>query len=314
MNDRLRIDVAHPEDQRLPIGRSLAYGLQHILTMYGGLIAPPIIVGGAAGLNEAEIALLISASIFLSGLATLLQSLGVPYFGAKLPIVQGISFAAVSTMATIASTDGRRPIFGAMLVAGVVGMLIAPLFARIIVLFPPVVTGSIITVIGLSLLPVAFDWIIGDDPHGDGSGSPRDIALAGLTVTIIVVMTRLFRGMLSRMAVLFGLVLGTLVAVAVGAGTFAAVGEGPVFAVPPLLHFGTPQFSAGPIAAMLVVMAVIMTETTADLLAVGQIIGTPVDSRRLADGLRADMASSTVAAVVGSFPCSAFGRMSAWSR
>ncbi|MCV7317480.1 purine permease [Mycolicibacillus parakoreensis] len=308
MNDRPDAVAAHPENQRLPAGRSLAYGLQHILTMYGGLIAPPIIVGGAAGLTDADVALLISASIFLSGLATVLQSLGVPYFGAKLPIVQGISFAAVPTMATIASTEGLRPIFGAMLVAGIVGVGVAPLFARVIVLFPPVVTGSIITVIGLSLLPVAVDWIVGDDPHPDGSGSPRDIALAGLTVAVIVVASRLFRGVLARLAVLLGLVVGTLVAVAVGAGTFAAVGDGPLIAAPPLLHFGAPTFELGAIVAMLIVMVVILTETTADLLAVGEIIGTPVDSRRLADGLRADMASSTVAAVVGSFPCSAFGQ------
>lgn len=295
-----------PEDQRLPVGRSIVYGLQHVLTMYGGLIAPPIIVGGAAGLAESDIAILVSASIFLSGLATLLQTLGLPYFGARLPVVQGTSFAGVSTMVAIASEDGIRSVFGAIIVAGVIGILAAPFFAQIVRLFPPVVTGSIITVIGLSLLPVAFGWIVGNDPAADDYGSTKNIALAGVTLLIVLLATRLLPGALSGLAILTSIVGGTVIALLFGVNNFGSMPDGALVAAPPVLHFGSPQFHAGAIVAMVIVVLVIMTEAMADLLAVGEIVGTPVGPRRLADGLRADMASSTVAAMMNSFPFSAF--------
>jgi xanthine permease len=294
------------EDERLPVGRSIAYGLQHVLTMYGGLIAPPLIVGGAAGLPAPDIAVVVSASIFVSGLATLLQSLGLPYLGAKLPIVQGTSFAGVSTMVAIAGGDGIRTVFGAVIVAGIVGIAVAPVFGQVVRMFPPVVTGSVITVIGLSLLPVAFGWIVGDDAGDKDYGSPRGIALAGMTLVAFILVARVFQGALSGLAILVSITTGTGIALAMGVNQFGSVTHGAMIAAPPLLHFGAPHFHPGAIAAMVVVILVIMTEATADLLAVGEIVGSPVGPRRLADGLRADMASSTVAAVLNSFPCSAF--------
>src|SRR6476660_6810651 len=107
---RGRADSGRPEDARHSPGQLAAYGAQHILTMYGGVIAPPLIVGGAAGLSAAEIGLLVTAALFVSGLATLLQTLGIGPFGSRLPIVQGVSFAGVSTMVAIATTGGLRPV------------------------------------------------------------------------------------------------------------------------------------------------------------------------------------------------------------
>ncbi|MBS4102363.1 solute carrier family 23 protein, partial [Tsukamurella paurometabola] len=101
-----------PEDERLPLGKTFVYGLQHILTMYGGVIAPPLIVGGAAGLSATDMSLLVTAGLFVSGLATILQTIGIGPLGARLPIVQGLSFASVSTMTAIAQDGGVRPIFG----------------------------------------------------------------------------------------------------------------------------------------------------------------------------------------------------------
>ncbi|WUJ70369.1 purine permease [Kribbella soli] len=296
-----------PEDQRYPIRSLVLYGTQHILTMYGGVIAPPLIVGGAAGLPPADLGLLVTAGLFLSGAATLLQTLGIGPFGARLPIVQGISFASVSTMVAIASDGGVRAVFGSILVAGAIGLVLSTFFAQLVRLFPPAVTGSIITVIGLSLLPVAFTWAMG----GAGSpqlGSPGNVGLAGLTLLIILLISRLFQGALSRLSILLGIVIGTLVATAVGMADFGNVGHGPVVALPPVLHFGTPTFHLAAIVSMTIVIAVIMTETTADILAIGQIVGTPVDARRVANGLRADMLSTTVAPLFSTFPCSAFAQ------
>lgn len=296
-----------PEDQLYGPGQLLAYGTQHILTMYGGVIAPPLIVGGAAGLSPGDMALLVTAGLFLSGLATLLQTLGIGPFGSRLPIVQGISFASVSTMVAIAQDGGVRPVFGAIIVAGLIGLLASSFFAQLVRLFPAVVTGTIITVIGLSLLPVAFTWAMGGAGAKD-LGSVENIGYAGLTLLIILVVSRAFQGAISRLSILIGLVAGTVIATVAGKADFSAVGDSKVLALPQVFHFGSPTFEVGAIVSMTIVIFVIMTETTADILAIGEIVGTDVDAKRVADGLRADMAATTVAPVFGTFPCSAFAQ------
>ncbi|GAB2707875.1 nucleobase:cation symporter-2 family protein [Nocardia thraciensis] len=303
-----RTRTSGPEDTKYPAGQLVAYGTQHILTMYGGVIAPPLIVGGAAGLSAVEMGLLVTAGLFISGLATLVQTLGIGPFGSRLPIVQGISFVSVSTMVSIASEDGLRPVFGAIIVAGVIGPVLSSFFAQLVRLFPAVVTGSLITVIGLSLMPVAFQWAMGNDPGDPGYGSMANIGFAGLTLLIILLISRLFQGAISRLSILIGLVIGTVIAALAGKADFGAVGEARLIAPPQLFHFGTPTFEIGAIVAMTIVMLVIMTEATADILAIGEVVGTEVDTRRVADGLRADMASSAVAPLFGTFPCSAFAQ------
>lgn len=297
-----------PEDERHPPGQLLAYGTQHILTMYGGVIAPPLIVGGAAGLSGTDLALLVTAGLFVSGLATLLQTLGLGPFGSRLPIVQGISFASVSTMVTIASEDGLRPVFGAIIVAGVIGLVLSSFFAQLVRLFPAVVTGTIITVIGLSLMPVAFRWAMGNDDKAPDFGSTTNIGYAGLTLLIILVISRVFQGAISRLSILIGLVVGTAIAALAGKADFSSVGDADPVALPPVLHFGSPTFEIGAIVSMTIVILVIMTETTADILAIGEIVETDVDAKRVAGGLRADMAATTVAPLFGTFPCSAFAQ------
>ncbi|WP_170945303.1 nucleobase:cation symporter-2 family protein [Rhodococcoides fascians] len=302
-------DQGRPEDERLSIGRSYLYGLQHILTMYGGVIAPPLIVGGAAGLNGTQIAVLVSAALFVSGAATMLQTLGLPYVGAKLPLVQGISFASVSTMVAIASgPDGLNSVFGAIIAAGAIGVLITPFFSKIVRFFPPVVTGTIITVIGISLLPVTVRWAMGGDQGAADWGSMSNIGLAGFSLAVVLLVSRFVQGTLSRLSILIGIVVGTGFAFAVGKADFSDVGTGSFFALPEPFAFGAPVFQIGAIISMVVVILVIMTETTADILAVGEIVGTDVDARRVGDGLRADMIATTVAPVFGTFPASAFAQ------
>jgi len=252
-----------PEDEMYGFGQLLAYGTQHILTMYGGVIAPPLIVGGAAGLSPGDMALLVTAGLFVSGLATLLQTLGIGPVGSRLPIVQGISFASVSTMVAIASEDGLRPVFGAIIVAGLIGLALSSFFAQLVRLFPAVVTGTIITVIGLSLMPVAFRWAMGNNSEAPDFGSMGNIGYAGLTLVIILVISRLFQGTLSRLSILIGLVAGTVIAAIAGKADFSKVGDADILALPPILHFGTPTFQVGAIISMTIVILVIMTETTA---------------------------------------------------
>ncbi|MFC7407093.1 nucleobase:cation symporter-2 family protein [Georgenia alba] len=301
--------ATRPEDERLPIGRSFMYGLQHVLTMYGGVIAVPLIVGQAAGLEPGEVAVLVASALFVGGAATILQSWGVPFFGSRLPLVQGVSFAGVATMLAILAGGGGFPaVIGAVIVAGAVGLIAAPFFAQIIHFFPPVVTGVVITTIGLTLMPVAAGWAMGGDAEAPDYGSTANIGLAFLTFVVVLALSKVGVASISRLSILLAIIVGTLVAAALGMTDFSGVGDGAVVAVPQIFAFGMPTFEAAAIISMVIVVLVTMTETTADILAVGEIIGTKVDSKRIADGLRADMLSSTVAPVFNSFTQTAFAQ------
>ncbi|WP_413502100.1 nucleobase:cation symporter-2 family protein [Serratia proteamaculans] len=282
-----------PEDEKLPLAKTFAYGLQHILTMYGGIIAPPLIIGSAAGLGAPQIGMLVTAALFVSGLATLLQTLGAPGFGSRLPLVQGVSFAGVATMVTIVTGDGGLPaVFGAVIAASLIGLLIAPFFSQIIRFFPTVVTGTVVTVIGLSLMPVAVRWAMGGNARAADWGSTGNIGLAAFTLAVILLLNKV----------------GCVVAVLAGKVSFAAVGSGPWLAFPEPFAYGWPTFELSAILSMLLIVLVLLTETTAGLMAVGEIVGSPVNARRIANGLRADMLSSALSPVFNSFPQSSFAQ------
>ena len=299
-----------PEDERLGIGNNFGYGLQHVLTMYGGIIAPPLIVGGAAGVSPDQLALLVTCCLFIGGLATILQSVGVPWFGAQLPLVQGTSFASVATLTAIATspTGGLPAVFGSVIASAFLGLLITPFFARVIRFFPPVVTGTVITIIGLSLMPVAANWSMGGNAKAPEYGSVSNIALAAFTLLVVLLFSRSNIAAISRLSILLAIVVGTVAAVITGVADFSKVGTGKFAAFPTPFAFGAPQFQIAGIISMFIVVLVILTETTADIIAVGEIVDTPVDAKRIGDGLRADMISSTIAPVFNGFTQSAFAQ------
>jgi len=246
----------HPVDEMLPVGQLLLYGLQHVMSMYAGVIAVPLIVGNALGLPFADLAYLLTAALLVSGLATLLQTLGIWKIGARLPLVQGASFAAVASMLAIGKdagggVRGLQFIFGAILVAGIIGFLLSGVFNRLLHFFPPVVTGSVITVIGISLLPVAIRWAGGGVVTAPTFGSPANIGLAALTLLIILVIYRFLPGFFSRVAILLGLVLGTLVAAALGKADFSKIGQAQWFAVSAPFHCALMQPAADVMAEAL---------------------------------------------------------------
>ena len=306
-----RPSTQRPEDENLGVGANLAYGLQHVLTMYGGIVAVPLIVGQAAGLSPADIGLLIAASLFAGGLATLLQTLGLPFFGCQLPLVQGVSFAGVATIIAIIGSEGAGgmpAVLGAVIAASLIGLLITPIFSRITKFFPPLVTGIVITTIGLTLMPVAARWAMGGNSQSPTFGSVANISLAAVTLATVLLLSKLGSASISRLSILLAMVIGTVIAVFCGMADFSQVLDGPLVALPQLLHFGMPEFHVAAILSMLIVIIVTLVETSADILAVGEIIGTRIDSKRLGNGLRADMISSSLAPLFGSFTQSAFAQ------
>lgn len=306
-------DGKHPVDEVLRPGPMVLYGLQHVMSMYAGVVAVPFIVGTALKLPFSDLSYLLAATLLVSGLATLLQTLGVRWIGAKLPIVQGTSFAAVASMIAVGASagggvDGLRAIFGSVLIAGLAGFLLSGVFARLLRFFPPVVTGSVITVIGISLLPVAMNWAGGGAGAAD-FGSISNVALAAITLAIILAIYRFLPGFFSRIAIIVGLLAGAVVAALMGKLDFSKVGQADAFAISTPFHFGAPTFQVAAIISMIIVMLVIMTETTADLLAIGVVVGRPADRKTVANGLRADCISTAASGgLLNGFPVSAFAQ------
>jgi len=179
----------HPVDAMLPPVRLVTLGLQHVLVMYAGAVAVPLIVGRALQLAPHDVAFLISADLFCCGIATLIQSAGVTqWFGIRLPVMMGVTFAAVGPMVAMANAnpgpEGARIIFGAIIASGVIALVMAPLVSRLLRFFPPVVTGTIILVIGATLMRIGINWIFGNPvgPTAPKIVSPEIAAWMG-TVT-----------------------------------------------------------------------------------------------------------------------------------
>ncbi|MGW6740152.1 nucleobase:cation symporter-2 family protein [Streptomyces sp. NPDC055025] len=296
------IPAPHPVDQVLPPARLGLLGLQHVLVMYTGCVTVPLVFGSAAELDTSTIGLLVNADLLVAGLVTLLQALGIGrLLGVRLPVVAGATFTAVTPMILIAGEYGMQAVYGSMLAAGVFGLLVAVPFARAVRFFPPLVSGTVITVIGLSLIGVAAGLIVGLDPTAKDYATPSHLALAGGIVLLIVLVTRFTSGFLSQLGVLLGLVGGTLVAVPMGLTDFSSVGHTDWLGVAPPFHFGAPQFPVAAVISMCVVMLVTFTESTADMLAVGEMTGRPLSRRDLARGLAADGVSGIFGGIMNGF-------------
>lgn len=298
----------HPVDEMLPLGKLFTYGLQHVLAMYAGAVAVPLIIANALGLSKEQLIYLINADLFTCGIATIIQTIGFWNMGVKIPMIQGVTFAAVTPMIIIGKTHGLTGIYGSIIVAGLVTYLVSPYFSRLIRFFPPVVTGTIITIIGVTLMPVAVRWAGGGNPAAKDFASAPYILLAFITLILVLFFYRFFTGFLSNIAVLLGLIAGTAIAGVFGMVNFSQVATAGWIGVTTPFAFGLPTFDLASIAAMVLVMLVVMTETTGDCIAVGEIIDKPITQQDLTRCLRADGFSTILGGILNSFPYTAFAQ------
>lgn len=298
----------HPVDEMLPLGKLFTYGLQHVLAMYAGAVAVPLIIANALGLSKEQLIYLINADLFTCGIATIIQTIGFWNMGVKIPMIQGVTFAAVTPMIIIGKTHGLTGIYGSIIVAGLVTYLVSPYFSRLIRFFPPVVTGTIITIIGVTLMPVAVRWAGGGNPAAKDFASAPYILLAFITLILVLFFYRFFTGFLSNIAVLLGLIAGTAIAGVFGMVNFSQVATAGWIGVTTPFAFGLPTFDLASIAAMVLVMLVVMTETTGDCIAVGEIIDKPITQDDLTRCLRADGFSTILGGILNSFPYTAFAQ------
>ncbi|MFC5938339.1 nucleobase:cation symporter-2 family protein [Corynebacterium choanae] len=299
-----------PVDQ-IPPGKVLwPMAFQHVLAMYAGAVAVPLVLGGAmiqAGqMQPSDLPYLITADLLVAGIATILQCVGFWRFGARLPIVQGCTFTAVPPMIIIGQNYGPAAIYGSVLACGLFMMLMAPIFARILWMFPPLVTGTLITIVGLSLIPVAASNIAGG--NAPDAGSMSNIALGFFTLAVVLVVERFAPPAMARTSVLIGLLVGTIVAAFAGKVDLSGVADEQWLGVATPFHFGLPEFPPSAVIALILVALVTLVEATGDFLAAGEIVEKKTTPQQIADGLRADGFSTMLGGVFNTFPYTAFAQ------
>lgn len=282
-------------------------GIQHVLAMYAGAVIVPLIVGGALNLTGEQLTYLVSIDILMCGIATILQVWQNRFFGIGLPIVLGCTFTAVGPMIAIGAEYGVSSIYGSILVSGLVVVLISQFFSKLIKFFPPVVTGSVVTIIGITLIPVAMNNIAG----GQGSpdfGSLSNISLAFGTLLFIILLYRFTKGFIRSIAILLGLAGGTIVAALMGKVNFAAVGEASWFHMVKPFYFGTPTFEWTPIITMTLVAIVSLVESTGVYFALSDITGRKLKESDLAKGYRAEGLAIMLGALFNAFPYTTYSQ------
>lgn len=282
-------------------------GLQHMLAMYAGAVIVPLIVGGALGFGPKDLTYLVSIDLLMCGVATILQALGNRFFGIGLPVVLGCTFTAVGPMIAIGKQYGISAIYGSVIVAGLFIVLFSGFFGKLVKLFPPVVTGSVVTVIGITLVPVAMNDMAG----GVGSkdfGNPENLLLAFGVLLFIILINRLFTGFVRAISILLGLIFGTIAAAFLGKVDVQAVADASwVHGIRPF-YFGTPTFELTPIITMIIVALVGIVEATGVYFALSDICGKKLDEKQVAKGYRAEGIAIILGGIFNSFPYTTYSQ------
>src|ERR1700733_7918532 len=296
-------ETIHPVDEILPLPRLLALGLQHVLVMYANAVAVPLIVGGALHLPKEQIALLINADLFACGIATLVQTIGFGPFGIRLPVIMGVTAVSISPMLAMADMPGvgLTGIYGAVLVGGLFGLCVAPFVKYVLRFFPSVVTGSIITMIGISLMRVGIAWAGGGAAAAD-FGAGGYLAVAAIVLAGILLIIKFASGFLQNMSVLIGITVGYLTTIALGWTDFSGIQQEPWVRVVLPLQFGLPTFSVVPCLIMSLVMTIVFIEATGMFLALGAMTGRTIGPTDITRGLRADSLGTLIGGIFNTFP------------
>ncbi len=293
----------------LPPGRLFILGFQHVLVMYAGAVAVPLIVAGAAHLTTAQTGYLISSDMFCCGIGSLLQSVGFGPFGIRMPVIMAVTFAAVGPMIVMVGDPalGLPGIYGATIAAGLIAMGLAPFASRLLRFFPPLVQGIVITAIGANLIPVGINWSAGGfgNPH---YGAPLYLCVSLSVLLFIMVLAKYGKGFMANVAVLLGLIFGFAEAVLLGRVQLTGIGAVGWFGLITPFHFGLPTFHPIAIATMVVVMLVTFIESSGMFMALGMIVDHPVENTDIRRGLLVDGLASVIGGTFNSFPHTSFSQ------
>lgn len=287
--------------------KTMTLSIQHLLAMYTGAILVPLIVGNGIGLNSEQLTYLVSIDILMCGAATILQVVQNRFFGIGLPVVLGCTFTAVAPMLQIADQYGISAIYGSILVSGLFVILISRFFGSLARFFPPIVTGSVVTIIGITLIPVAVNNMGGGEGASD-FGALSNIVLSFGTLAFIVLSYRFFKGFMRSIAILLGLLFGTVVAIFMGEVSFGAVQEASVFHMIQPFYFGTPTFEWPAILTMILVAMVSLVESTGVYFALSDMTGKKLSNTDLTRGYRAEGLAIVFGGIFNAFPYTAFSQ------
>ncbi|MGL4860398.1 MAG: nucleobase:cation symporter-2 family protein, partial [Enterobacteriaceae bacterium] len=275
-----------------------------------GAVAVPLVIGSTLGLSKDVVAYLISADLFCCGVVTLLQCVGIGRFaGIRLPVIMSVTFAAVTPMLAIGGNPelGLTGIFGATIASGLICTLIVPLIGRLIPLFPTLVTGIVITSIGLSIIGVGIDWAAGGKNNPD-YGNPLYLGIATAVLVFILVVTRFAKGFIGNVSVLLGILFGFIVSYALGLVSFQGVQDAAWFEVIVPFKFGWPVFEPFSIITMTLIVLIVFIESMGMFFALGDIVGRPANKDDIVRGLRVDGIGTVIGGLFNSFPHTSFSQ------
>lgn len=287
--------------------KTASLGIQHVLAMYAGAVIVPIIVGTSLGLTAEQLTYLVSIDIFMCGVATILQVWKNKFFGIGLPVVLGCTFTAVGPMIAIGGEYGISAIYGSILVSGLVVVLISTFFGKLARFFPPVVTGSVVTIIGITLIPVAMNNMAGGQGN-ENFGAISNISLAFGTLLFIILLYRFGKGFVRAIAILIGLLSGTLIGFFMGMVDFTPVLEASWLHLPQVFYFGMPSFHASAILTMTIVAVISLVESSGVYFALGDITNRKLTEKDLSNGYRAEGLAIILGGFFNAFPYTTYSQ------
>lgn len=294
-------------EDKPPVGASILLALQHMLAAMGAIIAVPLVVGSAIGLPTEQMVILVNAALMVSGVVTIIQCKGMGPVGIRLPVVMGTSFTFVAISISIGLDAGVAGIFGASLVGSLVMIIGSRFMPQIRKLFPPVVSGTVVVLIGLTILPVSVDWFAGGFVGQEGYGQVSNLMLGLLVLVVVIVLSQVGKGIISAAAIVIGMAVGYVVAIFMGIVDFSPVHNAKFFALPEVLPFGL-SFTVSGIIGMSIAYLVTIMESTGDFLALSDATHTKLTGKKLSKGILCDGIGSAMASIFGATPFSSFSQ------
>ena len=289
-----------------PLGRLSALGLQHLFVMYAGTVAVPYVIGRALGMSGAEIAQMVSANTIFAGLGTILTTVGLWKFGARLPIVLGPSANVIGPLILIGKSYGLATVWSTCILAGLAMMICAPIIGRLRRFFPPVVMGTMLTLVGIMLVPIGVRLVTNFKP--EQPVAPTNLIMAAGTIALVALLMRFLPPLLRQTAILLGLVVATVIALLLGHADFSHVFQGAMFGFATPANFGQLHFDIAASISVIILMAVLMFEVLPQLVAVGEMVGREATGSHVQGGILADGLTSLVGGLFGAFPLVTFSQ------
>lgn len=300
------IKLAYGVDDNPSLSKKFIFGIQHIFAAFGGIIVVPLVIASALGFDAKTTTTLISATILASGLATIVQARGIGKVGSRVACIMGTDFTFVSPSISVGSVLGLPGIIGATILGAFLEIILSFFIKPLMKLFPPLVTGTVVCLIGLTLLPVAIDWAAGGSGSAD-YGNLKNVGISGIVLVITLILNRYGKGIVSSASILIGMIIGYIICIPLGMVDFNAVKEASWISIPKIFEYGV-KFDFKAVIAFLPAYFVTTIETVGCLKAVGESSNIDMKEEQVGAGVLADGVGSIIGGIVGSFPNTSFSQ------